>query len=107
MTTPPRVTHDPGLDPPPLAAVFAQFDVSARLTGRDITQLFKDSTVSLLGVNDSLQNKCAGAEVALASSEEHIRSLERALDTRRRIQLLAGGLSILGTLLVGFGVNYL
>lgn len=56
---------------------------------------------------DDLQRQHRDDTNELARANEQISSLHRRLNVARRIQTLAGALSLLGAVLIGFGVNYL
>jgi hypothetical protein len=94
-------------EPQPLYAVIAAYDVTTIRPERDIALMFKDAAVSLSAELDSLRADHSHVRETLATSEERNVSLRRRLSTLRRIQLLVSSLSVLGAVLVGFGVNYL
>lgn len=95
------------LEPQPLYAVIAAYDVTTRRPERDIALLFRDAAVSLSAELDALKADHRKVEVTLATAHERNTSLRRQLATLRRFQVLASSLSLLGAVLVGFGVNYL
>lgn len=102
-----KSSNERAMDPQPLYAVIAAYDVTTVRPERDVSLLFRDLAVSLGAELETLRIKQTGNEVALAAAEERTLSLRRQLETLRRVQLLAGSLSLLGAVLVGFGVNYL
>ena len=96
-----------GPEPLPLHAVIAAYDVSTRRPQRDIAQLFRDVAASAGAEVQVLRADLSHKEVTLAVADERNASLRHRLATLRRIQLLAASLSLLGAVLIGFGVNYL
>jgi hypothetical protein len=94
-------------DPQPLFAVIAAYDVTTTRPHRDTTLLFRDIAADAHAEREALRVKNSANEVALASANEQVQWLHRQLATARRAQFLGATLGVVGTILVGFGVNFL
>lgn len=107
MTLPSRNQAVAPTDPQPLYAVIAAYDVTTIRPERDVALLFRDTAVSLSAELEALRVNHSATEVELATAREREFSLRHQLATLRRLQMIAGALTVLGATLVGFGVNYL
>lgn len=88
-------------------SVFATYDVTTKRPKDDITKMFRDLSISLGNELRTLRDDHEKSSVALAAAHESISGLQNRLRTLRRIQFFAGALSLIGAVLIGFGVNYL
>lgn len=89
------------------AAAMESFDVPERPNSRNLAKMFQavaiQSDISCTRL--SLQHTETKEELVRALEQKQ--SLQARLNTRRRLQLFVGSLSILGGILIGFGVNAL
>lgn len=94
-------------DPQPLYAVWAAYDVSTVRPERDITMMFRDAAAALNAELDALRAEHIRSQVALATSNEKVLSLREEVKGLRRIQLFAACVAVIGSILIGVGVNLL
>ena len=97
----------PAIDPQPLYALIAAYDVTTTRPHRDTAQLFRDMAASAHAEQERLRTANSAKEVELAASKARIQALDRQVANLRRVQFLGATMSLLGAILVGFGVNYL
>lgn len=90
-----------------LYQVYMGYDVTASRAPREAAQFFQGVAASNEGELGALRVKNSANEVALATAEEQIRSLQKQSTALRRGQGLGAVVSLLGAVLIGFGVNYL
>jgi F0F1-type ATP synthase assembly protein I len=98
------------LEPPKNQTVWAAFggyDARARRPHEEALSLFKRIVESLGDSHDDLQRQYSASASELVKADEQVAGLQRQLKIARKTQALAGILSLVGAILIGFGVNYL
>ena len=96
-----------GTEPQPLYALIAAYDVTTARPHRDTAQLFRDMAASAHAEQERLRAANSAKELELAAAKAQVQALHRQVSTLRRVQFLGAATSLLGAVLVGFGVNYL
>ncbi|MEY8656082.1 hypothetical protein [Brachybacterium paraconglomeratum] len=98
---------DPQRGPRPLMEVYAAYDVTTVRPDQDVAQLFRDATVSLTNDLEELRSTHQETLISLATLREQLTAGQRQLEERRHAQALGSIMGLVGTILVGFGVNFL
>jgi hypothetical protein len=101
------IDSQPENGPRPLFQVIAAYDVWTASPQQNVTQFFRDTSVSLSSDLEKLRDTHQSTLISLATAKEQLQAQQRQLEDVKRMQLLGSAMGLAGAILVGFGVNYL
>lgn len=88
-------------------AAATSYEVTTRRPKEEVALMYQRLAASLGGELTETRQKYVKATAELAGQEGKITALKHRLQVTKRLQLLAGLMSLVGAVLIGFGVNYL